>query len=126
MVAVMASDQFVLAIDQGTSSTKAILVDAVGRVVARAVAPLTERQPRPGWVEQDARELWHSVRRAVGDCVDPAAAHRIAAVGLSNQRESLVLWDRRTGEPLGPLVSWQDQRTTVQCRDLIATGAGPL
>lgn len=122
----MADGPLVLAVDQGTGSTKAVLVDASGRVVARAVAPLSERQPRPGWVEQDADELWRSVRRAVVDCVDPAVAHRIAAVGVSNQRESLVLWDRRTGEPLGPLVSWQDQRTTAKCRDLIAAGAGPL
>ncbi|BCB92048.1 FGGY family carbohydrate kinase [Phytohabitans suffuscus] len=122
----MPSDPLVLAVDQGTSSTKAILVDPAGRVVARAVAPLAERQPRPGWVEQDAVELWHSVQRAVRDCVDPALAHRVAAVGLSTQRESLVLWDRRTGEPLGPLVSWQDQRTAERCRDLVAAGAGPL
>jgi glycerol kinase len=122
----MASGPLVLAVDQGTSSTKAILVDATGRAVGRAVAPLSERQPKPGWVEQDADELWRSVQHAVRDCVDPALAHRIAAVGLSTQRESLVLWDRRTGEPLGPLLSWQDQRTTAQCRDLVAAGAGPL
>jgi glycerol kinase len=122
----MADGPLVLAIDQGTSSTKAVLVDAGGGVVARASAPLGERQPRPGWVEQDAVELWHSVQRAVADCVDPGLAHRIEAVGLSTQRESLVLWDRRTGEPLGPLVSWQDQRTTARCHDLIGAGAGRM
>ncbi|QLQ36732.2 FGGY family carbohydrate kinase [Micromonospora robiginosa] len=122
----MADGPLVLAVDQGTSSTKALLVDAAGKVVARAVAPVTERQPRPGWVEQDADELWHSVRAAVTSCVEPAVAHRIEAVGLSTQRESLVLWDRRTGEPLGPLLSWQDQRTNDACRDLTASGSGPL
>jgi glycerol kinase len=122
----VASSPLVLAIDQGTSSTKALLVDAEGRVVARATAPLSEAQPSPGWVEQDAGELWQSVRAAVAACVDVGVAQRIEAVGLSTQRESLVLWDRRTGEPLGPLVSWQDQRTAGQCRELAAAGAGPL
>ncbi|MCZ7436717.1 FGGY family carbohydrate kinase [Micromonospora sp. WMMC241] len=122
----MADGPLVLAVDQGTSSTKALLVDAAGAVVARAVAPVTERQPRLGWVEQDADELWHSVRAAVASCVEPSVAHRIEAVGLSVQRESLVLWERRTGEPLGPLLSWQDQRTNDACRDLTAGGGGPL
>ncbi|HEX8627832.1 MAG TPA: FGGY family carbohydrate kinase [Catenuloplanes sp.] len=120
------ADPLVLAVDQGTSSTKALLVAADGRVVSRAAAPVGETQPHPGWVEQSADELWHSVRRAVEDCVEPAMAARVCAIGLSTQRESLVLWERRTGRALGPLVSWQDQRTTAQCRDLMATGAGPL
>ncbi|TMR93535.1 FGGY-family carbohydrate kinase [Nonomuraea basaltis] len=116
----------ILAIDQGTSSTKALLVDEAGRIVSRAVAPVAETQPRPGWVEQSAGELWHSVRQAVRDCVDPANADRVAGVGFSNQRESLVLWERRTGEPAGPLISWQDRRTAAQCRELAATGAAGL
>ncbi|MFI7707748.1 glycerol kinase [Nonomuraea sp. NPDC049480] len=116
----------ILSIDQGTSSTKALLVDEAGQVVSRAVVPVTEAQPRPGWVEQSAGELWESVRQAVADCVDPAQAHRVAGVGFSNQRESLVLWERRTGRPAGPLVSWQDQRTAARCRELAATGAAEL
>ncbi|MEV1173526.1 FGGY family carbohydrate kinase [Nonomuraea sp. NPDC049784] len=116
----------ILAVDQGTSSTKALLVDAGGRVVSRAVAPVTESQPRPGWVEQSAEELWQSVRRAVADCVDRGQAARVAGVGFSTQRESLVLWERRTGEPAGPLISWQDQRTAAQCHELAATGAVEL
>ncbi|MEU6731583.1 FGGY family carbohydrate kinase, partial [Nonomuraea wenchangensis] len=108
----------VLAIDQGTSSTKALLVDGTGRVVSRASAPLAETQPRPGWVEQDPEELWQSVRQAVAGCVTPEQGARVAGVGISTQRESLVLWDRRTGEPLGPLLSWQDQRTAARCHEL--------
>ncbi|MGP4101412.1 FGGY-family carbohydrate kinase [Nonomuraea sp. KM90] len=108
----------ILAIDQGTSSTKALLVDDTGRVVSRASAPLAETQPRPGWVEQDPGELWQSVRLAVAGCVTPEHAARVAGVGISTQRESLVLWDRRTGEPLGPLLSWQDQRTAARCHEL--------
>jgi glycerol kinase len=124
--AVAGTDPLVLAIDQGTSSTKALLVAADGRVVSRAVAPVTEQQPHPGWVEQSADELWDSVRRAVAQCVDPVLADRVVAVGLSNQRESLVLWERRTGRPVGPLLSWQDQRTAGQCRELAADGVGDL
>ncbi|MFB9477315.1 FGGY family carbohydrate kinase [Nonomuraea salmonea] len=118
------ADPLILAVDQGTSSTKALLVDARGRVVSRAVAPLSESQPRPGWVEQDPAELWQSVRRAVAECVTPAGAGRVAGIGISNQRESLVLWERRTGEPVGPLLSWQDQRTAGRCHEL--AGAAEL
>ncbi|MEU6721968.1 FGGY family carbohydrate kinase [Nonomuraea sp. NPDC046802] len=117
----------ILAVDQGTSSTKALLVDGGGRVVSRAAVPVAETQPRPGWVEQSADELWDSVRKAVAACVDPALAGRVAGVGFSTQRESLVLWERRTGAPVGPLLSWQDQRTAAACRELAATGAaGPV
>ncbi|SEG92163.1 glycerol kinase [Nonomuraea solani] len=116
----------ILAVDQGTGSTKALLVDAGGRVVARAAVPVAETQPRPGWVEQSAEELWQSVRRAVAGCVAPEHAAHVAGVGFSTQRESLVLWERRTGEPAGPLISWQDQRTTAQCHELAATGAAEL
>lgn len=108
----------ILAIDQGTSSTKCLLVDGQGAVVARGGAPLGERHPRPGWVEQDALEIWSSVQAAVGACLDGQDAARVAAVGFSTQRESLVMWDRRTGEPVAPLVSWQDQRTGAVCERL--------
>jgi glycerol kinase len=105
----MRSPDHVLAIDQGTSATKAVLVDAAGEIVARGSAPVSLSTPRPGWVEQDAEEIWASVRSAVGQCLRGGQA--VAAVGFSTQRESLLLWDRRTGEPLGPMLSWQDQRT---------------
>jgi glycerol kinase len=108
----------VLAIDQGTSATKAALVDAAGAIVAQAAAPLALATPRPGWVEQDAREIWASVRAAVAACLDGRDPARVAAVGLSNQRETLVLWDRATGEPRGPALSWQDQRTVADAGGL--------
>jgi len=116
----------VLAIDQGTSATKALLVDGSGTVVGSASAPLGASHPRPGWVEQDPIEVWDSVRSAVRSCVPDADARRVAAVGLTNQRESLVLWDRATGEPLGPVLGWQDRRTAARCAELLASGAGPL
>src|SRR3954471_24349721 len=105
----MRSPDHALAIDQATSATKAVLVDAAGEIVARGSAPVTLSTPRPGWVEQDAEEIWASVQAAVAHCLRGGQA--VAAVGLSTQRESLLLWDRRTGEPLGPMLSWQDQRT---------------
>ena len=104
----MSSPDHILAIDQGTSATKAVLVDASGAIVARGSAPVALSTPRPGWVEQDANEIWASVQAAVAACVTD---QRVVAVGLSTQRESLLLWDRATGEPRGPMLSWQDQRT---------------
>jgi glycerol kinase len=111
----MSSPDHILAIDQGTSATKAVLVDAAGAIVARGSAPVALSTPRPGWVEQDANEIWASVQTAVAACVTD---QRVTAVGLSTQRESLLLWDRATGEPLGPMLSWQDQRTVVDCARL--------
>jgi glycerol kinase len=113
----MSSPDHILAIDQGTSATKAVLVDPSGAIAARASVPVALHTPKPGWVEQDANEIWASVREAVAACV---AGRRVAAVGLSTQRESLLVWDRATGEPLGPLLSWQDQRTVAECARLRA------
>ncbi|MFJ6693161.1 FGGY family carbohydrate kinase [Streptomyces sp. NPDC091294] len=113
----------VLAIDQGTSSTKALLLDHAGEIVSRADAPLTQSCPGPGLVEQDAAALLESVRTAVADClktVDPAT---VAGVALSTQRESVVLWEAATGRPVAPLVSWQDQRGTELAARLDAAGA---
>src|SRR3954447_26820797 len=113
----MSSPDHILAIDQGTSATKAVLVDAAGAIVARGSAPVRLSTPRPGWVEQDAEEMWASAQAAVPACV---TGQRVAAVGLSTQRESLLVWDRATGEPVGPMLSWQDQRTRADCEALRA------
>lgn len=113
----------VLAIDQGTSATKCVLVDARGRIVAKASAPLAEQYPQPGWVEQDAEDVWRSVREAVAQCLARHEGARVVAVGLSTQRESALLWRRADAKPLSPLLSWQDQRT-VALRDQLAAGGG--
>jgi glycerol kinase len=104
-----------LAIDQGTSGTKVILADRTGSIAARGHAPIGETHPHPGWVEQDPIEIWQSVRRAVAGCLDGHDPARVAAVGLSTQRESIVVWDRLTGTPLTPVISWQDQRSAALC-----------
>ncbi len=118
------SDALVLAIDNGTSSTKCLVVDDRGQVVGRGQAPVPLATPEPGWVEQDANEIWASVRRAAAEALDQATAKRVASVGLSTQRESCVIWDRRSGEALTPVLSWQDQRTESVCATLRASGHG--
>ena len=116
----------ILAIDQGTSSTKCLLVDRTGRVVAQGQAAVGQATPLPGWVEQDPAEIWDSVRRAVAATVTADTAQHVSAIGLSTQRESCVIWDRKTGEPLSPVLSWQDNRTEEFCRTLRARGVDRL
>jgi glycerol kinase len=120
------SGPLVLAIDQGTSSTKCLLVDGASRVVALGQAPVGQSTPKPGWVEQDPGEIVDSVRRAVAATVSDEFAGRVVAVGFSNQRESCVIWDRASGEPLTPVLSWQDQRTVGVCGALAAAGHSGL
>ncbi|AZM44608.1 glycerol kinase [Streptomyces sp. WAC 06738] len=112
-----------LAVDQGTSATKALLLDAAGDVVARAATHLSQSHPGPGLVEQDATALLDSVRSAVADCLKDAGAAAVAGVAFSTQRESVALWDAATGRPVAPLVSWQDRRGTGRMARLAAAGA---
>lgn len=112
----------VLGIDQGTSATKAILVDVRGQIIARGHQAVSESRPHPGWVEQDPEEIWHSVQAAVAQCVAGHDVHAIHAIGLSVQRESALLWERDSGKPVAPLLSWQDRRTTDLC-DKLRTAA---
>lgn len=112
----------ILALDQGTTSTKALLVEPDGRVAAAAAAPVARSFPRPGWVEQDADELWRSVEAAVAQL--PAAG--ATALALTSQRESVLFWDRRSGRPLTPVVGWQCTRGARLCAELRALGAEPL
>ena len=120
------SSPLILAIDQGTSSTKCLLVDERGGVAARGHAEIGQSTPRAGWVEQDPGAVLDSVRRAVAATVTAANAGRVIAIGLSTQRESCVIWDRRSGEPLTPVLSWQDLRTQALCADLRARGFGAI
>lgn len=113
-----------LAVDQGTSATKAVLVDVDGAIRARGSAAVGQEHPQPGWVEQSAEAIWDSVKRAVADCLLDAPGVRVDAIGLSNQRESLVLWERASGAPVGPMLSWQDRRTAPHCARLRAGGVG--
>jgi glycerol kinase len=118
-----ADSQMILAIDQGTTNTKAVLVDEHGNVRAVGSAPVGVMSPRPGWVEQDPGRIWTSVLTAVRDCLAalPAPA-RLAGVALSTQRESILTWRAGTGEPVGPLIGWQDRRTVDWCAGIDDAG----
>ena len=121
------ADDLVLAIDQGTSSTKCVLVDRSGAIVREASAPVPIRYPRPGWVEQDADEILDSVLTAAAACLSDGDRKAVTAVGFSTQRESAVVWDRVTGRPAGPVLGWQDQRTQAYCDSLRDRGfAAPI
>lgn len=119
-------DELILAIDQGTSATKCVLVDEQGKIVAKASAPLGERYPHNGWVEQDAEEIWSSVCSAVAQCLGQPYSGKIVAAGLSTQRESALIWERATSRAVTPLLSWQDQRTVGLRERLAAAGVEPM
>ena len=119
----MSHAKLILAVDQGTTNTKVLLMDGVGSIKARASRPLSISFPQPGWVEQDARALAASVVEASGECIAQAGGAELAAIGISNQRESVVVWDSRTGEPVGPCIVWQCRRTSAFCDELRMRGA---
>ncbi len=108
-----------LAIDQGTTSTRAVVYDAAGRAIGAASRELNQHYPRPGWVEHDPEEIWASVRDVVPQALAHAGveARRLTALGLTNQRETVVLWERSSGRPVAPAIVWQDRRTADFCRD---------
>ncbi|MDR2254189.1 MAG: hypothetical protein LBD97_10125 [Bifidobacteriaceae bacterium] len=114
----------VLAIDQGTTSTKALLVGPCGEIVAAGNCPVGIVNRRPGWFEQDGQAIWDSVTTAVGRCLQAGPETRPVALAISNQRESVAAWDRSTGAPLGPVLGWQDARTATRAAELAAGGAG--
>jgi glycerol kinase len=110
----------ILAIDQGTTGTTVLAVDKAGQVVGRAYREIEQHYPRPGWVEHDANEIWRSVQATVADALEAGGLARsdVAGFGITNQRETVVLWDRETGEPVHRAIVWQCRRTTPQCRAL--------
>jgi glycerol kinase len=121
----MANDALILAIDQGTTNTKAILVDRQGRIVGQAARAMAIEYPQPGWVQQDANAIWRAVRECVDECLTAAGSPALAAIGISNQRETGLAWERATGEPIGPAVTWQCRRSAGLCEGLRAAGHGP-
>lgn len=115
----------ILAIDQGTTNSKAVLVSTAGAILARGSAPVGIEHPRPGWVEQDPLRIWASVQEAIAACQAKAPDAEVIGIAISNQRESVTAWDAASGEPLGPVVSWQCRRTAPDCAALIAAGHAP-
>ena len=114
--------KYVLALDQGTTSSRAILFDEHGALVALAQREFRQIYPQPGWVEHDAKEILATQRAVAREAVRVAdiSLKDLMAIGITNQRETTVLWDRQTGEPLYNAIVWQDRRTAAQCAELRA------
>jgi glycerol kinase len=108
----------ILAIDQGTTGSRAIVYDRRGRAIASAYAEFPQRFPRPGWVEHDPEDIWRSVYRTIQRVLDAVPPASIAAVGIANQRETTFLWDRTTGRPAANAIVWQCRRTAPRCLEL--------
>ncbi len=122
------SRRFILALDQGTTSSRAIVFDRRGRARATAQQEFHQYFPRSGWVEHDPADLWETTRRTALAAVAEAnlTGADLAAIGLTNQRETTLLWDRATGRPVAPAIVWQDRRTAGLCARLKARGLEPL
>ena len=117
--------KYILALDQGTTSSRAVLFNRDAKPVAIAQQEFTQYFPKPGWVEHDALEIWQTQKKVMQEVLQKAgvAASQIEGIGITNQRETSVLWDRRTGLPIAPAIVWQDRRTAGFCDKLKAKGA---
>ena len=124
----MPAPRYILALDQGTSSCRAILFDHTGNPVATAQREFAQHYPQPGWVEHDPLEIWLTQLAVARDALQIAHADpgEIAAIGITNQRETTVIWDRATGQPIAPAIVWQDRRTASVCDQLRAQGSALL
>ncbi len=121
-----AGERMLLVLDEGTSSTRALLYAPDGRMVASAQRDISQYYPQPGWVEHDAAEIWQRTLACARDMVARAGgADRIAAIGITNQRETAIAWDRSTGQPLSRAIVWQDRRTADACAALRDQGLEP-
>jgi len=119
---------YILALDQGTTSSRAILFDRQGQVVALAQQEYPQHFPQPGWVEHDPLDIWHTQLACAREVLQQSGtdAGEVAAIGIANQRETTVVWDRRSGEPLCHAIVWQDRRTAERCDALRAAGHAAL
>ncbi len=114
--------KYILAIDQGTTGTTALLMSHELEVVAEASQDFPQHFPKPGWVEHDLNDIWATVLHTVGQVIRDIDAKKISAIGITNQRETLCLWDKKTMEPIAPAIVWQDRRTGEMCDQLRAKG----
>src|SRR5690606_23162048 len=110
--------------DAGTTGVRSLAIGEDGAVVAGSYRDFAQHFPRPGWVEHDAGEIWDAVAATLAD-VAGAIEGPVAAVGLTDQRETVVVWDRRTGRPLHRAIVWQDRRTSERCHELAREGWQP-
>jgi glycerol kinase len=123
----MAGMAFILSLDEGTTSARAVLYDEAGRVVSMESTPIAGRYPHPGWVEQDALEIWNAQLEATRRLIEKTAIapRDIVAAGITNQRETTIVWERSTGRPIAPAIVWQCRRTANFCAELAASLNGP-
>ncbi|WP_298914233.1 FGGY-family carbohydrate kinase [uncultured Roseobacter sp.] len=119
------AERAVLAIDEGTTNSKAILVSRHGDIIASGSAPVPIEHPKSGWVQQDAEAIWAATLQAIAECTNASPATDVVAIGISNQRESIMIWDRKTGAPCGPVITWQCRRTSADCAALKQQGHEP-
>lgn len=112
----------ILALDAGTTNVKAILVDRQANILARYSVPLSIEFPQSGWVEQSAEAVWDAARQVLEGCLAQGAEHQVVALGISNQRETLVAWNRSTGKPVGPSIVWQCRRSAEICQAIRQKG----
>lgn len=124
----MSTDKYVIALDQGTTSSRAIVFDHSGSIQQVAQKEFTQIFPKPGWVEHDANEIWDSQLSVLKDCISASSANtdQIHALGITNQRETTVVWNRETGAPIHNAIVWQDRRTADYCESLKAAGKADL
>jgi glycerol kinase len=122
MVTPMGRADHILAIDQGTTSTRAILFDSQANPVAVAQRELGPHYPQPGWVEHEPEDIWRDTLGVAREALGAIAPERVAGIGITNQRETAVVWDRATGEPIHRAIVWQDRRTAERCAELKADG----
>jgi glycerol kinase len=116
----------VIALDAGTTGVRALAFDHAGTNVGSSYREFTQHFPEAGWVEHDAGEIWQVVQTVLGELVDGLDQAEVAAIGITDQRETTVVWDRRTGEPLHRAIVWQDRRTASRCDELSEQGHLPL
>lgn len=122
------SNQYVLAIDQGTTSSRAILFNQKGDLISLAQQTFQQYFPQPGWVEHDACEIWSSQAAVITEALEKEGIsdNQIACIGIANQRETTIVWDRKSGEPIYHAIVWQDRRTAGFCEELKAKGLAPM
>jgi glycerol kinase len=115
---------YILALDQGTTSSRSIIFDKQGNIIGLAQKEFTQIFPEAGWVEHDAEEIWATQKGTMAEAVTKAntSMKEIAAIGITNQRETTVVWDRKTGKPIYNAIVWQDRRTATYCDELKAAG----
>jgi glycerol kinase len=120
--------KYLLAIDQGTTSSRTLVFDATGTAIATAQREFQQHYPQPGWVEHDPEEIWATQAATMTEALARAGLRPadIAAIGITNQRETTLVWDRATGKPIAPAIVWQDRRTAAFCETLRAAGHEPL